>query len=207
MVAGCGLRRGIRLRPLGFGATRFARLDRGRGNADNRWNHVRRAVLLLALLGLCGLTATRPRASAAPVPAAFESSIQPCFAEHCYDCHDTRHHKGSLDLSKFQTAADVTAAPDTWDLVVQKLRSGEMPPDDEIRPEPEDVARVTKWSSDEVTAADATATPKPGHLVVRRLNRAEYNNTVRDLVGLDLRPAADFPQADTGYGFDTIGAV
>ena len=42
-------------------------------------------------------------------PAAFESSIQPFFAEHCYDCHDTRHHKGSLDLSKFQTAADVTA--------------------------------------------------------------------------------------------------
>jgi Protein of unknown function (DUF1592)/Protein of unknown function (DUF1588)/Protein of unknown function (DUF1587)/Protein of unknown function (DUF1585)/Protein of unknown function (DUF1595)/Planctomycete cytochrome C len=168
---------------------------------------VRRAVLLLALVGLCGLTATRPRASAEPVPAAFESSIQPFFAEHCYDCHDTRHHKGSLDLSKFQTATDVSTAPDTWDLVVQKLRSGEMPPEDEIRPEPEDVARVTKWISDEVSAADAAAPPNPGHLVVRRLNRAEYNNTVRDLVGLDLRPADDFPQDDTGYGFDTIGAV
>ena len=51
------------------------------------------------------------------------------------------------------------------------------------------------------------APPNPGHLVVRRLNRAEYNNTVRDLVGVDLRPADDFPQDDTGYGFDTIGAV
>ena len=42
---------------------------------------------------------------------------------------------------------------------------------------------------------------------MRRLNRAEYNNTVRDLVGVDLKPADDFPQDDTGYGFDTIGAV
>ena len=67
--------------------------------------------------------------------------------------------------------------------------------------------RVTKWISDEVSTADAAAPPNPGHVVVRRLNRAEYNNTVRDLVGLDLRPADDFPQDDTGYGFDTIGAV
>ena len=160
-----------------------------------------------AVLAICALAGLSPSAGNPPLPTAFESSVQPFLADHCYDCHDTRHHKANLDLQKFQSSQAVTADPDTWDLVLQKLRSGEMPPEDEIRPDPEDVAKVTAWISREVEAADAAAPPDPGQVVVRRLNRAEYNNTVRDLIGLDLRPADDFPQDDTGYGFDTIGAV
>ena len=159
------------------------------------------------VLAICALAGLAPSAGNPPLPTAFESSVQPFLADHCYDCHDTRHHKANLDLQKFQSPQAVAADPDTWDLVLQKLRSGEMPPEDEIRPAPEDVAKVAAWISREVEAADAAAPPDPGQVVVRRLNRAEYNNTVRDLIGLDLRPADDFPQDDTGYGFDTIGAV
>ncbi len=165
----------------------------------------------LALLPLVALVVVliewSPTADNAPVPTAFETSVQPFLADHCYDCHDARRHKGNLNLEKFQTTTAVAADPDTWDLVLQKLRTGEMPPEDEIRPDPEDLARITTWIGHEVDAADAAAPPRPGHVVLRRLNRAEYNNTVRDLVGVDLRPADEFPQDDTGYGFDTIGAV
>ena len=54
---------------------------------------------------------------------------------------------------------------------------------------------------------DCSKTPNVGRVTVRRLNRAEYNNTIRDLVGVDHQPAADFPQDDVGYGFDNIGDV
>ena len=117
--------------------------------------------------------------------AAFETTIQPFLENHCYDCHDARRHKADLNLEKFQTADDVTANPDTWDEVLLKLRTGEMPPEDEIRPEPADLARVTTWIADRIAEADARALPDPGRVIVRRLNRAEYNNTVRDLVGVD----------------------
>ena len=88
-----------------------------------------------AVLAICALAGLSPSAGNPPLPTAFESSVQPFLADHCYDCHDTRHHKANLDLQKFQSSQAVTADPDTWDLVLQKLRSGEMPPEDEIRPD------------------------------------------------------------------------
>ncbi len=56
----------------------------------------------------------------------------------------------------------------------------------------------------ELQRADAAVRPSPGRVTARRLNRTEYNNTVRDLLGIDFRPADDFPQDDSGYGFDNI---
>ena len=55
--------------------------------------------------------------------------------------------------------------------------------------------------------ADKNAKPDPGRVTVRRLNRVEYNNTVRDLFGVDIKPAEDFPSDDVGHGFDNIGDV
>src|SRR6185437_5657998 len=54
---------------------------------------------------------------------------------------------------------------------------------------------------------DGAARPDPGRVTIRRLNRVEYNNTIRDLVGVDFQPADDFPADDSGYGFDDIGDV
>jgi hypothetical protein len=170
-----------------------------------------RVYALLALAPFAALltaTAAGP-SSDTPVAsaAAFETTIQPFLENHCYDCHDARHKKGNLNLEQFESADAVVAHPDTWDEVLLKLRTGEMPPEDEIRPEPADLMRVTTWIADRIAEADSRAVPDPGRVIARRLNRAEYNNTVRDLVGVNLKPADDFPQDDTGYGFDTIGAV
>jgi hypothetical protein len=167
------------------------------------------ALLVLApFAALLTATAAGPSSETPPASAAaFETTIQPFLENHCYDCHDARHQKGNLNLEQFDSADAVVAHPDTWDEVLLKLRTGEMPPEDEIRPEPADLARVTTWIADRIAEADSRALPDPGRVIVRRLNRAEFNNTVRDLVGVDLKPADDFPQDDTGYGFDTIGAV
>src|SRR4029434_2005442 len=100
--------------------------------------------------------ASDPRPPPAP---AFETTIQPFLENHCYDCHDARRHKADLNLEKFQTANDVVANSDTWDDVLLKLRTGEMPPEDEIRPEPADLARVTTWIADTSAGADSRGVP------------------------------------------------
>src|SRR5205823_10593620 len=84
---------------------------------------------------------------------------------------------------------------------------GEMPPPGAPRPEAAAVQAVTGWLATEFQRLDRLAPPVAGRVTARRLNRAEYDNTVRDLLGVDLRPAEEFPQDDSGYGFDNIGDV
>ncbi len=112
-----------------------------------------------------------------------------------------------MNLEALDTAASVTRDPNTWEKVLRKLRSGEMPPEDEPRPDADAVQSVTRWIDRQIAIADRQATPDPGRVTIRRLNRTEYNNTVRDLLGLDVKPAEEFPQDDSGYGFDNIGDV
>ena len=82
-----------------------------------------------------------------------------------------------------------------------------MPPDDEPQPPEHQRQAVAAWLERELARIDRLTPPDPGRVTARRLNRAEYNNTIRDLLGVDLRPADDFPQDDSGYGFDNIGDV
>ena len=70
---------------------------------------------------------------------------------------------------------------------------------------PGEVKKVAGWIQHEFDRADASLKPNPGRVTARRLNRTEYNNTVRDLLGVNFHPADDFPQDDSGYGFDNIG--
>ncbi|NOT63735.1 MAG: DUF1592 domain-containing protein, partial [Acidobacteria bacterium] len=94
-----------------------------------------------------------------------------------------------------------------WETVLQKLQTGEMPPKGLPRPPAAELKAVIEWLKLAFEKADAEIKPDPGRVTARRLNRAEYNNTVRDLLGVTFRPADDFPQDDSGYGFDNIGDV
>ena len=82
-----------------------------------------------------------------------------------------------------------------------------MPPKGRPAPSPEEIAAVTEWFDGQFARLDRSMKPDPGRVTARRLNRAEYNNTIRDLLGIDFKPAADFPADDSGYGFDNIGDV
>ena len=66
---------------------------------------------------------------------------------------------------------------------------------------------MAAWIDALATKVDCGPARDPGRVTIRRLNRAEYNNTIRDLVGVDFQPADDFPSDDVGYGFDNIGDV
>ena len=83
-----------------------------------------------------------------------------------------------------------------------------MPPEEEEpRPSAAQIAGLTGFVEREIAKADAARPLDPGRVTTRRLNRTEYNNTIRDLLGVDLRAADEFPHDDSGYGFDNIGDV
>jgi mono/diheme cytochrome c family protein len=173
-----------------------------------------RAFLVAALLvwmGSLGL-AQRGRPPAPPIltPAStegFERAVKPFVTQHCVECHGNETHKRDLNFESMPTVAALIEHRDRWELVAQKLRDREMPPADEPQP-PEHLRQAAAaWIEAELARIDRVTPRDPGRVTARRLNRAEYNNTVRDLLGVDLRPADDFPQDDSGYGFDNIADV
>src|SRR5215831_14511523 len=187
--------------------------------------NLRQTLIFLGLLGCAALIVSGRRAQSAAFPLqdpartdpTFEKAVQPFFANHCYTCHNDERQTGDLSLEAFQTAASLSNDPATMKLILAKLNAGAMPPAKMPRPKPEDVRLVTQWISRQLEAAPAksdapakTARPAEltsGRVTARRLNRIEYDNTVRDLLGVDLHLSDDFPQDDSGYGFDNIGDV
>ncbi|MEY3285233.1 MAG: hypothetical protein RIR86_3246 [Acidobacteriota bacterium] len=137
----------------------------------------------------------------------FRDKFVPFFRENCYSCHNEKKAAGGLNLEQYQEGAAILAHRDTWESVLQRMEAGEMPPKGAPRPDELELKALTAWLSGEFSRADERMTPDPGRVTARRLNRSEYNNTIRDLLGVDLRPADNFPQDDSGYGFDTIGDV
>ena len=165
------------------------------------------AIAGLSLLLWLAFAPSQWPAKGAQSPTEFDRSVQPFLARTCYMCHNAELKSGGLNLESLQTAFSITQSREIWERVVKKLRAGEMPPKGLPRPNPEELKTVISVIEGEFERADRLARPDPGRVTVRRLNRAEYNNTVRDLLGVDLRPADSFPQDDSGYGFDNIGDV
>ena len=146
---------------------------------------------------------------AAPAHNGFEVLVKPLLKQSCVGCHNQKLSSGGLDLQAFltQPAAAALADRDHWEEVIAKLHAGEMPPKGVPRPPADQIAAVTGYLEGEYARLDKNAKPDPGRVTARRLNRFEYNNTVRDLLGVRLRVADDFPADPYGYGFDNIGDV
>ena len=138
-------------------------------------------------------------------PALYVREVQSLFATYCFDCHGDRKRAG-LDLRQYAEAESVRTHRRVFEAVLQNLEQGLMPPANKPQPPPADRARAIAWLRHELFWVDCSR-PDPGRVTLRRLNRTEYNYTLRDLTGVDLRPADDFPMDDIGYGFDNIGDV
>lgn len=160
----------------------------------------------LLLLPVAGL-ALAPTRSAPPPPKPFDTKIVPYLKVHCLGCHQKGAASAGLELESFLSAASLEKDPDSWKHFVHKIRTGQMPPPGSPKPDTTKSKLVTDWVSAELVRREKATKPRAGRVTARRLNRAEYNNTVRDLLGVTVRPADDFPQDDSGYGFDTIGDV
>lgn len=140
-------------------------------------------------------------------PSEFDQKIRPFMVKNCYGCHNDRLKSGDLSLQQFKTAASIVPHTEVWEVVATKLLDGTMPPKGVPRPPQPQVESIADWIKKEIHRIELASKPDPGRVTARRLNRAEYNNTIRDLLGVDFRPADDFPQDDSGYGFDNIGDV
>jgi len=168
---------------------------------------LRHGLVVTALLALPAFFARGSDAAVASREAEFARTIKPFVADHCLDCHDATTRKADLDLESLDDAQSVSRSRETWEKIFGKLRHGEMPPPDEPRPSAEQAHAVTQWLAAEFRRQDDAAPVHVGRVAPRRLNRSEYNNTVRDLLGVNFLPADDFPPDDSGYGFDNNGDV
>ena len=129
----------------------------------------------------------------------YAARVLPFLAKNCLACHSDKVKTANLSLENPGSSAAI------WEKVLDKVSSGRMPPAGSPAPSKPDVAAVTAWIAKSLGRSPDTS--KPVRVTSRRLNRAEYNNTVRDLLGVWLRPADEFPLDDAGYGFDNIGDV
>jgi mono/diheme cytochrome c family protein len=127
--------------------------------------------------------------------------------KHCVGCHGEKKPKADLALHVFRDEATVVKNRKVWHNVLTQVRTGEMPPMGRPRPTAAEIEAFTRSVSEAFARADRTGKPDPGRVTIRRLNRTEYNNTIRDLVGVDFDPTEDFPSDDIGHGFDNIGDV
>jgi hypothetical protein len=165
------------------------------------------AALAVWLIGLSAGTPGQPPAGAKGTPAFAKEGVA-FVAKHCARCHGDKVKKGDLRLTIYQNEADLLKHRKVWQSVLTVLRAGDMPPPSvKGRPSMAEVDAFTSSIQAIFDRADRNAKPDPGRVTIRRLNRTEYNNTIRDLVGVDFQPAEDFPDDDVGHGFDNIGDV
>ena len=137
----------------------------------------------------------------------FQHTVLPFLKKHCVDCHTEGNAEGGVDLDRFSSKEDSLKASKTWLRVWDALESGVMPPSTEPRPSLEVTRLVVDWiESDFLTALNSNV----GQLAsasIRRLNRQEYNNTIRDLLGINEDLAKDFPSDEISFGYDNNGSA
>jgi len=135
----------------------------------------------------------------------FDRDVKPLLNDYCVGCHGEKK-KGGLDFRIYTNEALALQDRAVFEKVLAKLEAHEMPPENKPQPSVPQREMLTNWVISCFFQCDCNH-PDPGRVTIRRLNRVEYNNTIRDLVGVDFQPAADFPADDSGYGFDNIGDV
>ena len=137
----------------------------------------------------------------------FSREGAPFLETYCFGCHAGDEPAAELSLDAFTDNLSLIENRDVWDRVLDMLTTGQMPPSDSEQPTIEASDAFVAHVEAIFEHADRTAKPDPGRVTVRRLNRVEYKNTVRDLLGVDFDPTENFPADDVGHGFDNIGDV
>ncbi len=132
---------------------------------------------------------------------------QKTITKYCYDCHTGANPEGGIRVDFLATGTELGDHIELVDKIILVLKDQQMPPADSEQPEGADRVQAIEWIEQRLRKFDCGSASRPGRVTMRRLNRTEYNNTVRDLTGLDLKLANDFPSDDVGNGFDNIGDV
>lgn len=156
-----------------------------------------------------------PAIAAADEPVTFDTlaaeykrDVRPLLQRFCLECHSSQQKEGDLDLQRFASLAEVRRGTKVWLKVVEMLDNGEMPPKDADQPSLQQRQKLRAWAERYLYAEALANAGDPGPVVLRRLNNAEYTYTIRDLTGVDLNPARQFPtEGAAGEGFTNAGGA
>jgi hypothetical protein len=150
---------------------------------------------------------TGPALPADPLEQRFASQIQPFLQRYCIACHGSKKPKAQFDLSRYATAKAIAQNIRPWERVLERLQAKEMPPEEASRhPKPEERAAVLAWIRDLREWKARQNAGDPGIVLARRLSNAEFDYTIRDLTGVDIRPTREFPVDPANEaGFDNSG--
>jgi hypothetical protein len=162
--------------------------------------------LIAAGLWLSAGLSQQASAQSEPTDAAFAEHVGPLLADYCVSCHNDALLTADLSFEPFLAGDGLLENADLWQRVAERLQAGQMPPRGRPQPADDAKAHVAAWAN-QFSDTPASTAPNPGRVTARRLNRTEYNNTVRSLLGVHGRPADEFPADDSGYGFDNNGDV
>ena len=154
----------------------------------------------LVLTGGVRLCAAPPQ-SAPEAPASHRALID----KYCVSCHNQKARTAGLMLDKMDLDR-VPQEAEVWEKVIRKLRGGMMPPQGMPRPGQETIESLAAWLEDSIDRT-AKSNRNPGSIAVHRLNRTEYGNAIRELLGIEINPSALLPEDDDSDGFDNIASV
>jgi len=188
-------RRFLGQRPTGHGTSRCGTPGR----------KTSRRGFLTALLS-CALACNASAADESPewnaIDAEFPRVVRPVLQAYCLDCHSGEQAAGDLDLARFDALAEVRTAIPVWVKVAEQLAGGEMPPEDQPQPSAAEQHAVRDWVDRYLKAEAVAQAGDPGPVYLRRLNNVEFTWTLRDLTGVAMDPAREFPgESAAGEGF------
>ena len=169
---------------------------------------MRVGAMLAAMAGLVAFAAAGGPAVATAEgqqEAASTDTHRAMLDRYCAGCHNDRLQTANLSFDSLDLN-DIAANPPIWERVIRKLRMGSMPPPPRPRPDVDAYRSFIAYLETSVDTA-AAALPMPGRPAPHRLNRTEYANAVRDLLGVTVDPRAMLPADDSGYGFDNVADV
>ncbi|MEE2636003.1 MAG: DUF1592 domain-containing protein [Acidobacteriota bacterium] len=153
---------------------------------------------MLASPGLAAVQSTAER--------GFTETVQPFVRQHCTGCHGGASPVAQFDLASYGTFEAVVEDHARWELVMERLDAGEMPPAGQPEPPREEREKVITWIREMRDAESRRRAGDPGRVLSHRLSNAEYSYTIRDLTGVDLRPTREFPVDPANLeGFDNSG--
>ena len=137
----------------------------------------------------------------ASAEADYRDAVSPILEQYCFGCHGDGAAEGDFSFDEFLSVEAMTTDTKAWWSVLKNVRSDVMPPDGEDQPSQSEKRALFQWINKHVfSLVRGEADPGPGTL--RRLNRVEYRNTIRDLMGVDFDTSVEFPPDDSGDGFD-----
>jgi mono/diheme cytochrome c family protein len=153
---------------------------------------------LAALLLLAAVSASA--GPEVPGPAATLERVRPFLTQHCADCHGGEKPKGDFRVDRLSADFADTGNRERWLAVLKRVQAGEMPPKGKPRPTEKEIAALVGWVGEHVEAARAAQ----GRVVLRRLNRIEYENTIHDLLGVEIDLRDTLPPDTSANGFDNV---